>query len=129
MVQKKKVKHPASELGIKKSVLNEVRKSYKLTSDCYERAYESCGLDVSELREVYYNTPTDAALKEWKDAVEVVDIAYRKEVCKLPTNELEKIVTFYKIGYQKRSEVTIQSITTEILERALNEERKGTSSG
>lgn len=50
---------------------------------------------------------------------EMVDVIYRKEICKLPTRTLEAIMACYTRGYFSRAGITIASIKEELASRIL----------
>lgn len=71
--------------------------------------------------------PGEKELKEIAEKEAVINDEYRKRICELPTTLLNDILIANELGIFKRKENTIDAIHGELLERALNgNKRKNT---
>jgi len=107
-----------------------IKHQLKWTNACFKRALEIHFHDM--LIPYQRHLPLDALrrliVKDWGydlNKIPEVNEIYMKEVLKLTTARLSIILETHHAGKQYRSPRTIEQITTELFERAVNSETKG----
>ena len=92
------------------------------TEKCYHEACKKAG---------YSNVTLNRSIVEWEityeeatQLSEKLDEIYRELLCELPSKILEDIVTAANTGQQRRAKKTIDTITTELIERELRKDEK-----
>ena len=101
-----------------------LEETWKQTNDCYERATKIVGYNTVDLRRMLLIDNISQSDIDHK--FEVLDAVYRKLLCDLPTEVLDNVVAAFKSGQQNRAQKTIDTITSELLERELNEKGRHT---
>jgi hypothetical protein len=103
-----------------------IKAQFKWTSACFKRVliehfYDDLTTDQRKLPLDELKLLISLGLHEPTNTPEI-DELYIKEVLKLNTTKLSIIVDVYSRGLQSRNPATIERITTELFERAINSE-------
>lgn len=95
-----------------------IKNTGAITAHVYNKACNVVGYTNAELNFNYYDDKiTD---KELFNKREALDAVYRELLCKLSTKNLNLILAIHNAGRVIRTNKTLDSIVTELLERELN---------
>ena len=91
------------------------------TSACYAEAAEEIGFNNFQIRAWLVEDLISDEEAEVKS--NQIDELYRGKLCCLPSDVIEDIIQANTKGLQRRSQKTINSLITELLERQLKDEK------
>lgn len=95
------------------------------TSGCYSAAAKEYGMSSMDLRDLYVDEIITE--EEYQVRLEELDEIYRAKLCKLSSETLEDVVRAHNKSLQKRAKKTLETLTTELLERQLKNEEDRSS--
>ena len=107
---------------MKKMTKKRLKELWQITSDCYEKAVQTCGYDRGD---IIFLVNTESIVDRDADIMlEELDSVYRKSLCELESRHLDDIIRADMLGIQSRAKKTIESISIELLERHILDEKE-----
>lgn len=95
------------------------------TSGCYSAAAKEYGMSSMDLRDLYVDEMITE--EEYLIRLEELDELYRAKLCKLSSETIEDVIRAHNKSIQKRAKKTLETLTTELLERQLKNEEDRSS--
>jgi len=97
-----------------------LKRTWDRTSQCYHDACDELGYSNADIKEDYYDGKISK--REFIHLINTLDERYRELLCNLSTEDLENMVLAWENNHQRRGPKTMETVTTELLERQLNKE-------